>query len=77
MLVRRRLLFRKSTFDPVVGVYALLDRADGSSIDGPNQNISIADIERLERLEAVCGITHIMNIINIQASNQILHSIVQ
>eukprot|EP00241_Pyramimonas_parkeae_P013048 CAMPEP_0114236888 /NCGR_PEP_ID=MMETSP0058-20121206/7090_1 /TAXON_ID=36894 /ORGANISM="Pyramimonas parkeae, CCMP726" /LENGTH=265 /DNA_ID=CAMNT_0001348879 /DNA_START=121 /DNA_END=918 /DNA_ORIENTATION=+ len=47
-----RLKFRRSAFDPVISIYALLDRADGSSSDGPNQNISIADIERLERLEA-------------------------
>ncbi|KAK3236423.1 hypothetical protein CYMTET_53431, partial [Cymbomonas tetramitiformis] len=47
-----RLQFRGSSFDPVVNVFALLDRsADGASLEGPNQNISIADIERLERLE--------------------------
>ena len=45
---------RKSPFDAMVGTFAVLDRGfDAASIEGPNQNISIADIERLERLEAL------------------------
>ena len=41
-----RLQFRESKFDPVVGAFAWMDRADGASSEGNNQNISIADIER-------------------------------
>ena len=40
-------------FNGEMGAFALLDRAaDGASLEGRNQTISIADIERLERLEA-------------------------
>ena len=50
--VCRRLQVRGSRFDVLVGAFAALDRAaDGASEQGPNRNISIADIERLEHLE--------------------------
>ena len=38
--------------DLSIAVFALLDRADGASYDGPNPIINPADIERLEALEA-------------------------
>ena len=48
-----RLRARAGSLDGLVGAFALLDRAaDGASLEGRNQTISIADIERLERLEA-------------------------
>ena len=47
-----RLKFRSSSFDPFVNAFRFLDAgADGASLQGPNQNISIKDIERLEAIE--------------------------
>ena len=44
--------FGRPQMDLSIAVFALLDRADGASYDGPNPIINPADIERLEALEA-------------------------